>query len=225
MKRNLSHGPARLKAFSLIELLVVVGIIAFLIVMAAPTMTSAFKGSKLTQGAEAVRNFLALAQQTAIKDNVSMEVRFYTYDDPDTPESTEHYLGYRMYAIKPSKDVVGADQSKPVTFVKGSNFTKLPQGVVISSNAEQSTLLGELVISGTEPDVKGITPGEQTQTLSYKAFRFRPDGSMSLSTNRKWFLTLMSRDEYLREKQDTPDNFVTLQVNVNNGQIRWLQPN
>jgi uncharacterized protein (TIGR02596 family) len=223
MKSLLPSKRAHLRAFSLIEILVVVGIITILLVLAAPTLSTAFKGSKLVQGSEAVRNFLAAARQTALKNNVSVEVRFYKFDDPDTPESTESITAYRMYQVQ--LDYTANDPlTANLKYVEPTNLVKLPSGVVLSPDEDQSTLLGTSVKTGQER-VKGIDPANDEMNVTFVAFQFRPDGSLNLPVDRKWFMTLMNREEFIRDTSDTPSNYVCLQMNPYNGEVRWLQPN
>ena len=225
MKLSINRPTPSNRAFTLIELLVVVAIIALMLVMAAPTMTSAFKGSKLNQGAEALRNFLASAHLTAIKRNLPVEVRFYKYDDPETPESTVHCLAYQMYVVELSNDSDDSDVSRSkVVYTKVGDLKQLPAGVVISIDPTQSTLLGTEMRTGKE-SIKGVDPKTTETEVDFYAFQFRPDGSMNLSTTKKWFLTVMGRDEYIRNKEKTPSNYVCLKLNAFNGDIRWLQPN
>ena len=225
MKSSKHRRASSTLAFTLIELLVVVAIIALMLVMAAPTMTSAFKGSKLNQGAESLRNFLASAHLTAIKRNLPVELRFYKYDDPDTPESTVHCIAYQMYVVELSNDSDDADVSKSkVVYTKVADLQHLPAGVVISLDPKQSTLVGTEMRTGKE-SIKGVDPEKNETEVDFYAFQFRPDGSMNLSTTKKWFLTVMGRDEYIRGKENTPSNYVCLKLNAFNGDIRWLQPN
>ena len=142
MKLSLDRPASSSRAFTLIELLVVVAIIALMLVMAAPTMTSAFKGSKLNQGAEALRNFLASAHLGAIKRNLPVEVRFYKYDDPETPESTVHCLAYQLYVIEVSNATDSDGSNSKVVYTKLGDLKRLPAGIVISIDPTQSTLLG-----------------------------------------------------------------------------------
>ena len=73
------------RAFSLVELLVVIAVIAIVAGYAVPAVTTMLKGSQLTQGSQMVVDQIALARQTALSRNRSVEVRFYKYADPETP--------------------------------------------------------------------------------------------------------------------------------------------
>ena len=225
-------SPTVARAFSLIELLVVVAIIALMLVMAAPTMSSAFKGSKLNQGAEATRNFLAAAHLTAIKNNLPVEVRFYEYDDPDTPETTKYVMAYQMYLVR--LDARSTDLSKSTPqYEKVDDLKHLPAGIVLStlsSPKSQSTLLDKTLVRTGKESIKGVDPEKQETEVDYYSFQFRPDGSMDLPSlkagvRQKWFMTVLGRDEFVRGLEKTPSNYVCLNLNPANGDIRWLQPN
>ena len=73
------------RAFSLVELLVVMAVIAIVAGFAVPAVTTMLKGSQLTQGSQMVVDQIALARQTALSRNRSVEVRFYKFADPEIP--------------------------------------------------------------------------------------------------------------------------------------------
>ena len=75
------------RAFSLVELLVVVAVIAIVAGFAVPAVTTMLKGSQLTQGSQTVVDQIALARQTALSRNRSIEVRFYKFADSEIPGS------------------------------------------------------------------------------------------------------------------------------------------
>lgn len=227
--------PIATRGFTLIELLVVVGVIAIMLVVAAPSLSSVFKGTKLAQGGEAVRNFLTLAQQTAIKNNVAIEVRFYKFSDSGAQETDARVLGYRMYAVKLDPTKPDPANSPPLYIdptrlgmtdeatTDSLSITRLPPGIVISAQDTISTLVGTNITKGTEK-IK-LDAKNPEKEVTYYAFQFNTDGSTNLPVEKKWFLTLMSQDEIIRNTEKSPENFICLQVNAYNGAVRWLQPN
>ena len=104
------------------------------------------------------------------------------------------------------------------------SITKLPPGVVLSTKANQSTLLGANVTQGKEA-VKKVDPEDDKKEVDYVAFQYRADGSVNLPTDRKWFMTVLNREDFLKGQEDAPGNYVCLQLNPYNGEVRWLQPN
>ncbi len=222
MKFSHRHSSLRKFGFTLIELLVVVGVISLLLVMTAPTMSAAFKGSKLTQGAEAFRNLINQAHQTALKNNSPVEVRFYSYDDPDTPETKDQYLAARLYLVKLTVDAGGVQKKKAEAI---GNILKLPAGVVISDLPTQSTLLDPAQVSRGRESIKGISADGNAMEVPFLAFEIRADGSVNLDRDRRWFLTFMTRDTLNQGLQSTPPDYVCLQVNVYTSDVRWYHPN
>ena len=77
-----------LSAFSLIELLIVIAIITVMASLMGPTLNSALRGTALTQATDKVIGVLSFAHQTALTKAQTVEVRFYSYVDPETPGDT-----------------------------------------------------------------------------------------------------------------------------------------
>ena len=81
----------RIKGFTLIEVLVVLSIIAVIVAFTIPAMAPALKGSKLRQSADQLEALLAGAHQRAITENRPVEVRFFRFEDPESPGSLPMY--------------------------------------------------------------------------------------------------------------------------------------
>ena len=76
------------KAFSLIELLIVMAIIVLLAAMTIPSMTGILGGSKVSMGVETVMGALSSARQLASTKNRQIEFRLITMADPTSPFTT-----------------------------------------------------------------------------------------------------------------------------------------
>ena len=178
----------KLRAFTLIELMVVMAIILLVLAFVAPAVSGAFKGNKLTQAMQTVEGGLALARQTAITKNRVVEVRFYAYADPEVPNSQRNFRALRAF------EVVRANVVNPL-----ERLQTLPGSVIMDSKTVYSSILDagkqRMKYSGTEPIPRVGT------AYDYFAVRFRPDGTTDLSPNAgPWFLTL--HDEL---KGDAPE--------------------
>ncbi len=75
-----------------------------------------------------------------------------------------------------------------------------------------------------EDEVRGLV-GKGSTSLGYFAVQFRPDGSLALPSKDKWFLTLMSIDTLRTKKEEAPPDYICLQVDPDNGQVKWFAPN
>ncbi|MCW8926500.1 MAG: GspH/FimT family pseudopilin, partial [Xanthomonadales bacterium] len=75
---------ARRKGFTLIELMITVVIVAIGVVLAVPTYQNTVQKRRLTDAAESIAAFLALAQGEAIKRNETIAVSFERENDGKT---------------------------------------------------------------------------------------------------------------------------------------------
>jgi hypothetical protein len=66
----------------------------------------------------------------------------------------------------------------------------------------------------------GSAAESDTGRVTYRSFRFRPDGSTDLPKNEQWYLTLVADEG----ASPTPKNFFCLQIDPFNGTIRDYQP-
>ncbi len=225
MKLYLNPRTLRHRGFSLIELLVVISVISLLMVLSAPSMSAAFKGSKLTQGGEALRNLITQARQMAVKNNAPVEVRIFKYDDVETPETTMHYMAARLYLMKLDLSTNSDPLTSKLKEEPTGNLLKLPAGIIISDDVAQSSLVNPSRVLKGQATVKGLDPDVKETSADYVGFQIRPDGSLNLATNQRWFLTLYNREEIIKGQQTTPSDYVCLQVNPYTCDVRWYHPN
>lgn len=204
MRRSAERG------FSLIELLMVISVIAIIMAFAVPATSSILKGTKLTQGTQLLVDNFALARQTAISKNRTVEVRLYKYADAESPGGAAGFRGLQAF------EVLGANRMLPIEKMK-----PLPQGIIADSAPELSNILDtakRTEKTGTDPLVGvGIE-------YTYMALRFKPDGSTDLSpTGGPWFLTV--HDELSGDGLTTPPaNFVTVEVDPISGTLKFYRP-
>ena len=225
MKIPSSSNSRKLNAFSLVELLVVIGVIAILMVLSAPSMSAAFKGSKLTQGGEAFRNLINQGRQIALKNNLPVEVRIFKYDDLETPEETPYFMAARLYLMRlnfaNNNDPLASELKEEAV----GNLLKLPAGIILSEDIQQSSLLDASKVITGRANVKGIDPDQLEREAEYVAFQIRPDGSLNLPPTQRWFVTVFNREETILGRQSSPNDYVCLMVNPYTCDVRWYYPN
>jgi len=205
------------RAFTLMEMLVVITVIGVLFAFSAPQLFSLIQASSITSAGSLLRNKLSQAQQIALSKNVDVEVRFFKFSDESAAALDEEIRGFQFFQY----DDEGVEQ--PV-----SQFFRMQAPVVISTNSKLSTLLQ--AGSGGNSPMKGKyeiprSSGMGKESADYVSFRFRPDGSTDLPGkspgNDTWHITLV------KEGSDTgraPDNFYTVQVDSYNGKITEYRP-
>ncbi len=213
--------------FTLIELLVVMAIIAGLIGLAGPAVSTLMRGSQLTQAAQLLNDQLSLARQVALSKNRTVEVRFYRYGDPETPGENVAQPNTGKFRAMQTFEILDSGQARAM----GKMMSLAGPSVIIDSGKTLSTIIGNATGATTWPSKTTGTvlnyPIPRAQ-LNYEAvaFRFQPDGSTNLppqSKDQLWFLTVheMNRGD---EMPSPPPNFATIQINPSNGKIRTYHP-
>lgn len=216
----------RLRGFSLIELMVVLGVVGLLMAFAAPNLFSLISSSSLTGEGQLLRNQLTFAQQTAISKSADVEVRFFLMADPSSARPDESFRAFQLFQYN-AEGVLA-----PV-----SQYFRVRAPVAVHPGL--STLLDPRANSGREGDTKFgfLSPtagmaeapsgeGGRLMMTKYVAFRFRPDGSTDLpfrtSSQDTWYITLVQGEGALASR--SPDNYLCLQVNPYNGQVSEFRP-
>jgi len=195
----------RSQAFTLIEILVVIAIMAVLLSIVAPILNSTMDAGLVTQAATIVANEFTIGHLKAIAENRPITLRFIRKDAASSFD--------RMQLI--------------VTDAQGNTsavdrVTPLPQGTAIAKSATLSTFLDTSVVSennatNADPPVPGFG-----KAYRYIQFSFRPRGSLDLDITKQWFATVV----FLRDDKPSgvPANFVTLQLDPVNGGLCTYRP-
>src|SRR5438105_6354918 len=100
----------RASAFTLLELLIVVGIIAVLLVLIAPAFTTIKGGNDVTSAAYTIKGVLDQARTYAMANNTYTWVGFYEENtvNPASPNSSTPAIGRVIMSVVASKDGTSA---------------------------------------------------------------------------------------------------------------------
>lgn len=213
-------SPARragLHAFSLVELLVVLAIIAALMVIAVPPVGNLIKATEVTQAADQLQAALAQARQTAIARNRTVEFRIYRYRHPN--QSSEPSAG----RFRATQSFVMEPGISGTTAVPTSRIRTLPKSVYLADAPTLSTILDASAVTQTPgSDLAHPVPPVGANYTAAR-IRFFPDGSTDLDVTAKAYLTIVPANT-----QDgittPPDNFATLLVQPLSGKTRLFRP-
>lgn len=199
------------RAFSLIELLVVVAIVAVLSTLAITAFNSTVRGTKVTSTAQAVSDALSLARSSAVARNKPVEIRFLELPKFDQAGSTpEYFRGMQIFLIESSTNSQAL--TKPFLF---------PNPIVASTDSKKSSILAQTKLSGGTNRVSG-------SIFNYIPLTFGSDGmiraqSTGLTTTNEWFITVQTEKD-LTTDATWPDNYATISVNPVTGNTKIYQP-
>jgi uncharacterized protein (TIGR02596 family) len=217
------------RGFTLVEILIVLALIAMLMFFTVPGLKDVFRGSKLTSLADQLTSDLAIARQTAIRENVPVEVRFYKFHDVNN-NNEERYLAYQCFTLrqdlnKPS-DYTAERIARPV-FEK---IRYVPQGVILLDSVQWSSILSDAKIRKKTDIVRGVVPGEQETQVEYRSFIITPEGETNLDRSgaKHWYISLVNEIEVRKAaniEAIKPKNFVCLQIDPFTANVRRYQPN
>lgn len=209
------------EAFSLIELLVVCGIIAIIAGFAIPASVTMMKGSQLTQASQVLADQISLARQTALARNRSIEVRIYRYSDPEAPGEKDQppakgkFRGFQLFEILENGAAI------PV-----GRYQRLAQSIIINKGSISSLITKmetrEAERAKGDPELPLLSGDKWNYEMV--SFRFLPDGSTDLNPTDQWFLTIHGGDKS-EDLNEAPSNFFTLQIDPTSGSTRAYRPN
>ncbi|MCE9608934.1 MAG: Verru_Chthon cassette protein D [Chthoniobacter sp.] len=209
-------------AFSLLELLVVILIIAIIARFTVPAVTGIIRGSAITQSSQMLTDQFSLARQQALSRNRAIEVRIYQYADPEVPgeavatATTWQYRAFQMF------EVVESGVAVPL-----AKMERLAGSVIINPSVTFSTIIAgtgqtaKVPVATKDPSL----PRGVGNNYKYVSFRFLPDGSTSLSPTYSagWFLTIHNASDKAAGSVP-PANFFTLQLDPVSGSSKSFRP-
>ena len=193
------HRFRSARAFSLVELLVVVGIIAMLAALATPAFNQIQSAEALSRAGQILGDQIILARQEAMTKNRKVEVRL--VEVPETG-GEKYYRGVQLWL----HDEMGIP-SKPVT-----KFTTFPGRVAI--DPAYSPLLANLT---------GTTNFSGTTMMKYQGFVVRSSGALEGAVNTdKNYLTVRGLTDM--SKPVTSANYYAVRVNPVTGRLSIHRP-
>lgn len=236
MNRQLSPKESK-PAFTLIEMLVVVAIVSLLLAFSTPALMRTMQASRLASTGDSLIGAISEAQQLAFAQNVSVELRFFSYaaDFGDA----NIFGAYQMFKIVVVTNGTGANAQSKESVVPVGNLIKLSEGIAIVTDVELSPIL-----SGTQlQDVKdgGGVGYSGISGATYCAIRFMPDGTcrkvggsttnqgitlptLAFQTLPESFLTITYESGIAINSKNLPANFYTIQIDPYTSKARSYKP-
>jgi uncharacterized protein (TIGR02596 family) len=208
---NAQHRSPQPAAFTLSELLIVIGVLSLLLVVAGPSLFNSTSSSHLTTTGDLLIGRLSEAQQEAIASNNEVEVRFFEEIEAVPADSAPKLRSFQLL-----KMASGDEAGNEGAYIPTTSVTHFAPGIVISPRENLSSLMqtGYKSAEGSAPHSQG----------RYLSLRFLPDGSTNLAEGSPWFLTLVSEESELETAEEVPANFYAIQVDPVTGRTRSFRP-
>jgi prepilin-type N-terminal cleavage/methylation domain-containing protein len=203
-------SSGRSKAFTLLEMLVVMGILAIMLVALIPAVSSLSKSGGRKGAVSNVMNTLEQARSLAVS---SGRATYVVFADQTTPE------GYRCKAF--------------IVFQDDANFTPqaitkwnfLPTGIAFRPNS------GVLTGQSGSPKVKFVCPGTLGSTaLELPFIKFDSSGMAPLPSGGLWidmfagFVDNSGQQSFTDKQQQTSGKYDSIVVARFSGRARYVDP-
>ena len=212
-------------AFSLIELLVVMGVMTLLMGMAVPAMSSLAKGSQMNQALSDVAGLMEMARQHATAQNTYVWVAF---NDEAALQGADDQVRVAVLVSKSGADLAtwGADDTtsgsaQTQLIVKPRTFSqvKLSDATVFKSQITELPATSASSLGAASFTIK--VPGRQNEVFT-KAIQFTPSGEARNGAGMTGVVDLGLQPTHGHVANEK--NVAVVRVNGLTGQTRIYRP-
>lgn len=188
------------RAFSLVELLLVIAVLALAASLIAPAFSSLLQSSEITRGGQALADEINHARQLAAAKNRVVQLRLIRVEDGSG------FNAVQIWATDPDGSM--RPQNKAAV---------LPQSALISDRPNVSGAIAALDTGTMPPDAAALSGRE------YVSFQIRPNGVVvpSMPMQNLFFTIITERNA---QNNALPDNYVTVQMNPLSGTALVYRP-
>jgi type II secretory pathway pseudopilin PulG len=208
--------------FTLLELLVVMGISLILLAISAPAFLSMSKGQSVEVAARVIGSELNAARSYAITHRKSVALIIPIDNNPSGLSSSYYYKSYRTCIV----DNIHYQYCDFVEWIDGEKWEFLPTGTAIldvdTTSGHSGAGAGNFLAGGSNQGIRNVdlsSIGGNVDTDGLRAIVFLQTGKTSLRTGTKYVTV---GDAVLLESGVTSSsNQIDIQINGNTGKISY----
>lgn len=212
-RRHITRVPADVFAFTLVELITVIAVMATLMLISMPYLVGTMQANRLTAAGEGLMFRLARLQQVVATTSQPAEIRFYKFE----LEGVTGYHAFQLFAHDESTGELAALEN-PIYFK--------PDNLVLVEG-QMSPLLNPSAHSSDAEEWPRAAEDEPFKSMSaqYLRIAFYPNGSTSLKAPlREAYLTLVAETSMQEAATETPANYYTIQIDPVTGRAKSYRP-
>jgi uncharacterized protein (TIGR02596 family) len=211
------------KAFTLVEMLAVIGVIALITLAVVPQVFSTLVATKLTSAGDSLVGLVSLSRQMAVSKNRNIEMRFYSYGENNGPAS-DNLVKAIVVVELPEGLAAAPGGGAPAVQIPTPLMETfyLPSGIAVARSPILSPILGRG--TGQSRDIERFI--RKASDATYTAIRFYPDGSTDISQppNQSYFTVGEERLIVPSSGAALPNNFYAVQIDPLTGRARVFRP-
>ena len=212
------HAAAR--PFTLVELIMVMGVMILLAAIAIPAYSSLFSGRKTTLAANQLNGAVMEARAHAVSSKVYTALVFVK----DTTTS-KGYTRFRMAEVYHNSDTENSTYAWR-RWVPGSAFMLLPENTMVpaTNNDLGTTDSGSegKVGSGALTKVSNLTNSGIAGVTSTPAIIFKPNGQLAGTGDKNVVVRFVEKNRYEASSSQTPK--LPLNINWLTCKVKYLDP-
>lgn len=209
LRGRLQQPPALAHAFTLVETVIVVAIVAMLFSVAAPYTLAAIQSASLSSAGETLMQKISQAQQRASTENRPIGLDFFYYNK----DEVKGCHAIQLVSYNPATNAA-TPLEPPVYWGEGR--------AVLVEGALSPMFTTNLPVTSTGPAT--LAPFKNLGATFYRIL-FYPNGSTNLKVPlRMAYFTLISTKNYTAEISTPPPNYYTVQVDPITGRGHSYRP-
>ena len=206
------------RPFTLIELIVVMGVMILLAAVAIPAYSSLFSGRKTTIAANQLNGAVMEARAHAVSSREYTALIF----DEDGSGAGGGYNRFRMAEIYYNPDSGSYSWRR---WAPGADFVRLPENTIIPTGTNNlGTTSGGSegsAGSGKAPSVSNLTNAGLSDSEA-PAIVFKPNGQLAGTENKNMVVRFVEANRYKADKSQTPK--LPLNINWLTCKTKFLDP-